>query len=390
MQFDNVMRPEDVDAEAYIEGIIDWVKFETPSERHDLIDIFLDHVEASFEGLPVQRRRIPANEKGAGQLVLTYAPAGSSGKPVAMYGHIDTVWAAGTLETMLVRRDGDKVHGPGIFDMKAGSYIITETLRRIAEKGLVPPRPIIVFLNGDEEIGSGASRGTIEEIGAGAAFNLVPEPAFGPIGTLITARKGVGFFTLTAHGRSSHAGGSLSEGSSAIRELAQQIIEIEGMNDIEEGATFNVGTIQGGTRRNVVPAFATCDIDMRATRADSADRLIESIMARKAVTPGVTLEVEGELNRPVFMKSAKVARLYDATCALGKELGLELGETSRGGASDGNFLAALDYPVLDGFGLNGAGAHAVHEHVLASSVPGRVALIHSMVMSRSFQEIAVE
>jgi glutamate carboxypeptidase len=389
MQYDNIIQPKDIDAEAFLEGIIRWVKFETPSERHDLIDIFYDHVEASFEALPVERRRIPACEKGAGQLVLTYAPEGSSGKPVALLGHVDTVWAAGTLETMPVKREGDKVYGPGIFDMKAGSFLATETLRRIASQGLVPPRPIVVYLNGDEETGSGASRATIEEIGSEAFFNLIPEPAFGDPGTLITARKGVAFFTFTAHGRSSHAGGNLSDGRSAIHELAHQIVAIEAMNNNNEGSSFNVGTFQGGTRLNVVPAFATFGVDMRATCPESADRLLRELTTRKAVTPDVELEITGELNRPVFAKTKQVARLYDATKALGAALGLDLGETSRGGGSDGNFLAALGLPVLDGFGLNGAGAHAVHEHILVSAIAPRAALIHSMLMSKAFQDQAV-
>src|SRR5690606_19831500 len=118
------------------------------------IDRLLDHVEAAFAGLPVTVRRIPGRDGCGGQLVLTYAPEGADGKPALLMGHVDTVWAVGTLARRPVRREGDALHGPGIFDMKAGSFLATETLRRIAEARLRPPRPVTVFLNSDEEIGS--------------------------------------------------------------------------------------------------------------------------------------------------------------------------------------------------------------------------------------------
>jgi glutamate carboxypeptidase len=386
---ERLLRPADIDAAPLRQGIIDWVEMETPSERPDLIDRLLDVVEAAFAGLPVKIRRIPGRAGCGGQLVLTYAPAGCVGKPALLMGHIDTVWAAGTLAERPVRQEGDQLFGPGIFDMKAGSYLATETLRRIAEAGLLPPRPIVVFLNSDEEIGSPTSRAMIEELAAGAAFVLVPEPAFEAPGTVVTARKGWGRFMITAHGRSSHAGGNLRDGRSAIREIARQILDIESLNDTETAATFNVGTVKGGTRLNVVPAEATIEIDMRVDDPATGERMIEHMLSRVPVDPDIRLVVEGGMNRPPFERSAPVARLYDATCALTAELDLPMAETSRGGVSDGNFAAALGLPVLDGLGCNGAGAHAVHEHILVSTIAPRAALMHGMLTSRRFQDMAL-
>ncbi|WP_170984272.1 M20 family metallopeptidase [Rhodoligotrophos defluvii] len=387
MTGEGLPRPASFDAEALAQGIIEWVAFETPSERPDLIDRLLDHIEASFAGLAVAVRRIPGRDGCGGQLVLTYAPEGVSGRPALLMGHIDTVWAAGTLAARPVRREGDQLFGPGIFDMKAGSYLITETLRQIARAGLRPPRPITVFLNSDEEIGSPTSRALIEDLASGAAFVLVPEPAFEAPGTVITKRKGWGFFKMTAHGRSSHAGGNLRDGRSAIREIARQVLDIEAMNDSETAATFNVGTIQGGTRVNVVPAEATIEIDMRVDDMATAERMLKRMLSRKAYDPDIRLTVEGGMNRPPFERSSAVVRLYEATSALA--LGLPMAETSRGGVSDGNFAAALGLPVLDGLGCNGAGAHAEHEHILVSTIAPRAALLHGMLMSRRFQEQAL-
>lgn len=377
------------DGEELARGIAGWVEMETPSDRPDLIDRLLDHVEESFAGLPVDMRRIPGRDGCGGQLVIDYAPTGSEGPPALLMGHVDTVWDAGTLAERPVRREGDTLHGPGIFDMKAGSYLATETLRRIAGAGLVPPRPIRVYLNGDEEIGSPTSRATIEELAGSAAFVLVPEPAFEAPGTVITARKGWARFALTAHGVSSHAGGNRTDGRSAIHEIARHIMEIEGMNETEDAATFNVGTVSGGTRANVVPDHASIEVDMRANDMATAERLVTAMLARRPIGADIRLEVEGGMNRPPFTRSLEVARLYEATKALAGHLGQPMDETSRGGVSDGNFAAALGKPVLDGLGCNGAGAHAVHEHILVSTVAPRAALMHGMLMSRHFQDLAL-
>jgi glutamate carboxypeptidase len=385
----DILPVEAFDGEELARGITSWVELETPSERNDLIDRLLDKVESDFEGLPIARRRIPAQSGGGGQLVLTYAPEGASGNPVTFMGHIDTVWPPGTLAERPVRRDGDKLYGPGIFDMKAGSYLATKTLHNIASRGLVSPRPVVVYLNGDEETGSYVSRSTIEALAEEAAFVLVPEPSFEAPGTVITARKGVCHFTLTAHGRSAHAGGSLTEGRNAIREIARHTLEIEALTELEPNATFNVGVISGGMRNNVVPDFCRIEVDMRALDTATAERMVKVMLARKAYGPDIRLEIDGRINRPPFERTVGVARLYDAACALAARLSLPIGETHRGGASDGNFVAALDVPVLDGLGCSGAGAHALHEHILVSTIAPRAALMYGLAMSKDVHDMVL-
>ncbi|HWK67599.1 MAG TPA: M20 family metallopeptidase [Rhizobiaceae bacterium] len=384
-----LLTPSEIDEAAFLEGIVEWVRMETPSDRPDLIERFFDHVQASFEGLPVSIRRLPPRGDFGGHMVLTYAPGGSNLPPVLVMGHIDTVWAAGTLERRPIRREGDRVYGPGIYDMKAGSYIATETLRQLAMAGHVPPRPIVVLLNSDEEIGSDSSRSLIEELASKAAFVLVPEPAVGPRIAAVTSRKGWGRFWIRAHGRSAHAGGNLAEGRSAIREIARQIIDIEGLNGSVPEASFNVGTIRGGTRGNVVPAEAEIEVDMRMTDAATGERMMRHILSLTPHDPDVRLAITGGINRPPFLRSPAVGQLYESTRTLAGELGFELPETARGGVSDGNFAAALGRPVLDGLGCGGHGAHAEDEHILVSTIASRAALIHAMLVSADFQSNAL-
>ena len=384
-----LLRPEEIDPAPLVEGIVRWTEIETPSDRPDLIDRLLDMVEADFEGLPVERRRFPATAERGGQLLLRYAPEGCEGPPLTAMGHVDTVWSVGTLARRPVRRDGDRLYGPGIFDMKAGSYVATETLRRIAAERLAPPRPITVLLTGDEETGSDASRGLIEQLAGKSALVLIPEPSFGPDIAAVTARKGWGRFTLRAEGRSAHAGGNLFDGRSAIREIARQILDIDAATDAETGLTFNVGTVKGGTRPNVVPVEAEIAVDMRAVTVADGERATAAMLARAPFDPDVRLVVEGGLNRAPYERTEAVARLFDAARLLAAELGMRLGETSRGGVSDGNLAAATGVPVLDGLGCGGGGAHAEDEHISCSTVAPRASLIRGMMLSRDFQRRAL-
>jgi glutamate carboxypeptidase len=384
MRDENVRPVSSFDSTGILDEIVRWVELETPSDRLDLIDRFLDHVERLVDALPVERTRIPAAGGYGGQLVLRYNPAASSARPLVFMGHIDTVWAAGTIKEMPVRIEGDKVFGPGIFDMKAGSCLATLTLAALAREGIVPPRPVVVFLNSDEELGSRGSWDTIEGVGREAAAILVPEPSFGEPGTVVTSRKGAGGFTLEATGVSAHAGGNLSDGRSAIVEIARHVLDIEAMTATEPHATFNIGLFNGGTRRNVVPEKASATVDMRVDTAEEATRLTNAILARQPYDPDVRLEISGGMNRPPFVRSAEVSKLYEATCELAGHLELPLAEITRGGGSDGNIVAALGKPVLDGLGCSGAGAHARHEHILVSTIAPRAALMFAMATSAAF------
>lgn len=389
MNITGLIRPEQIDTVPLIAGLTRWVEFETPSERPDLIDLLLDDVEFTFDDLPVRRKRHPAKDGRGGMLELHYAPEGSNGRAIVVMGHVDTVWAAGTLVDRPVSRDGDRLFGPGIFDMKAGSYLAAETLRRLAMAATPVPRPVTLLLTGDEETGSHASRALIEELARGAAFVLIPEPSFGPDIAVVTSRKGWGRFTLRARGLSAHAGGNLADGRSAIREVAHHILDIESRTDFISGTTFNVGTVKGGTRTNVVPAEAEIEIDMRVATAAAGEAEVAAMLARSPHDGDVTITVEGGMNRPPYERTEAVERLYDASRALANTLGMELGETMRGGVSDGNLAAAMGVPVLDGLGCGGRGAHANDEQIDLATLAPRAALMHAMLVSEDFQRQAL-
>ena len=166
---------------------------------------------------------------------------------------------------MPLREEGGRLHGPGVFDMKAGIGVAMLAVRALRQLR-VPDAPQITMLwTTDEEIGSGTSRTAIEACARDSRAVLVLEPSL-PGGAAKTSRKGCGDFELTVHGVSAHAGLDPARGASAIHELAHQIIAITALQDPSRGVTLNVGQISGGSRTNVVADIAHASIDVRSAR----------------------------------------------------------------------------------------------------------------------------
>jgi glutamate carboxypeptidase len=252
-------------------------------------------------------------------------------------------------------------------------------LRALHQLSCERPR-IVVLLTTDEEIGSQTSRAIIEAEARDCEAVLVLEPSL-PGGAVKTHRKGCGEFTLTAHGVSAHAGIDPRKGASAIHELAHQVRAIERLQDLERGISLNVGTIEGGTRGNVVAERAAAVIDVRVPAMTDAARIEAAMHALEPRNPAVRLEVRGGVGRPPLERTPGVARLYEQARVVAARLGRDLAEGGTGGGSDGNFTAALGVPTLDGLGPDGDGAHANHEHVLLSDLPWRAAFLAELIGS---------
>lgn len=302
---------------------------------------------------------------------------GSDGS-ILLVGHTDTVHPKGSLAERPWREDGNRIYGPGIFDMKAGCALILEALRACAANDLSPRREVLVVLTCDEETGSATGRALIEEEARRARAALVLEPPASG-GRVKTARKGTGIFNMSVRGRAAHAGLEPEKGASAIVELARQIERLQVLNDPKRGTTVNVGVIRGGTRSNVVAAEAHAEIDVRFSTQEDARRLDDFIRGARPFDEHVQIHVGGGINRPPLERNDSVISLYKRAQSISALLDFQLGEASVGGASDGNFIAALNVPVLDGLGVSGDGAHATHEHILTDDLATRGALLAALI-----------
>jgi glutamate carboxypeptidase len=262
--------------------------------------------------------------------------------------------------------------------MKANCALILEALRACAAKNLLPRRNVVIVLTCDEETGSETGRALIEEQARHARAALVLEPPASG-GRVKTARKGTGIFNMEVRGRAAHAGLEPEKGASAILELARQIERLQVLNNPERGTTVNVGVIRGGTRSNVVAAEAHAEIDVRFSTQEEARYLDSFIKEAHPFDERVKISVGGGINRPPLERNDGVVSLYKRARSICALLDFELGEASVGGASDGNFIAALNVPVLDGLGVSGDGAHATHEHIMTEDISTRGALLAALI-----------
>ncbi len=362
-------------AEALLAELATWVRHETPTTDPAAVNGLMDMAQKGLAEAGADLTRIQGRD-GFGDILVARTPG--DGPPILVAGHLDTVWSHGTLATMPYRVDGDRAHGPGIYDMKAGSFLAFHVVRSILTQGIATPRPITLLLTPDEEVGSPTSRDVIEREGERARCVLIVEPA-NANGACVTARKGVGRFVLKVRGVGAHAGTSFADGASAVVELAAQIGRIHAMVDQTRGITLNVAPIWGGSRPNVIPEEAGCEIDLRVPTAADGARLEAALLGFAPVDPRCTLTVTGGMNRPPFAETPGITGLYETARDLAASLGIDLPKAHRGGGSDGNFTAALGVPTLDGLGCPGAGAHAAHEHIQWRQLAPRAALLASLL-----------
>ncbi|UYN93713.1 MAG: M20 family metallopeptidase [Enhydrobacter sp.] len=366
-----------IDADDVLAGIVEWVSIESPSHDSRSVNRVVDHVEGQFRDLGLTLDRIPGRD-GFGDILECRTPADwseSQGKGILVLAHLDTVHPIGMIEKELrIRREGDSIFGPGIYDMKAGGYIAYYALRHLVRQGKKTRLPVTFMFIPEEEVGSPTSRARIEEAARGHKYALVMEP--GRDGDkVVTSRKGVGRFTLKVRGRAAHAGVRHQDGRSAILEMARQIVRIEGKTDYARGITCNVGLVRGGTGVNVTPAECVADVDLRVPSQQLAEEMTHWFLNLEPIGQEVELVVEGGMNRPPYQKDAGIADLFGKAQAIYREIGKELQDVPlTGGGSDGNFTAALGIPTLDGLGADGKGAHAIDEQIYYSSLVPRTYL----------------
>src|ERR1700737_637989 len=367
-------RHDSIDLGAMIEGIARWVEIESPTGDVAAVNRMIDRVTADLAGVPVRIERLPGRP-GFGDTLV--ARTHDNGAGILILSHIDTVHPIGTLKSSPFRRDGDRLYGPGIYDMKGGAYLALDAFRKVAREKSAR-LPITFLFTPDEEVGSPSSRELIEREAGRARYALVTEPARDG-GKVVTSRKGVGRFEVTATGVPAHAGGSHRKGRSAIKEMAHQILAIEAMTDYTRGVTTTVGMISGGTAPNVIPQHGHISVDLRVRDAATGREFEERILGLKSVDPDVKLKVSGGMNRPPFEKTAAIDALLRQAQALARDIGFVLADTiMTGGGSDGNFTAALGIPTLDGLGIDGDGAHTEWEHGYISSIEPRTRLMRRL------------
>jgi glutamate carboxypeptidase len=376
------LQSRQAEVEAFIQALIE---VESPSGDEEgsraVVDLLVQTAGRLKCVDAIERIDVP----GFGQNLVVHAfqKRNAAAQQIMLVGHTDTVHERGTLSERPWRRENGRIYGPGIFDMKANCALAIEVLRTLDELNVAPAVGVSLVLTCDEEVGSLSGWPLLERIARSqesTRYAFVMEPP-APGGRVKTGRKGTGIYAIKVEGRAAHAGLEPEKGASAILELARQTEQLHSINLSGSGITLNVGVVQGGTRSNVVAAEAQGEIDVRfSTEAEALE--IERILSNlKPIDERTKVFVSGGINRPPMERTAAVIELFEKARAIAAQLDFELGEAQVGGASDGNFIAAMGIPVLDGLGISGDGAHAIHEHIEADDIARRGALIGGLLVS---------
>ncbi|MCR8635224.1 M20 family metallopeptidase [Paenibacillus radicis (ex Xue et al. 2023)] len=362
--------------DALLSDLENLVNLDTPTSSKALVDQAMQIVITRFQELLGGSVESIPQEKYGNQVKLCLGEGSGSGQ-ILLIAHMDTVWPEGETAKRPFRQEGQRLYGPGIFDMKCGLLQGLYAMYAVVSQYKLTKK-MVLFINTDEEVGSPSSRKWIEEEALKSDAVFVLEPALGPLGKLKTSRKGVGRFALEIEGVPAHSGINHSEGVNALQELAHQILYLQGLTDYSKGSTVNVGIASGGTAVNVVSGQARAELDLRIESMDEAERLSRHILNVSPVLANTKLHMRGGIIRPP-MEQAMSRKLFASAQAIAGELGFSLEETATGGASDGNFTAALNIPTLDGLGAVGHGAHALDEYVELDSISLRCALLAHLI-----------
>ena len=368
------------DQQASMTGLLkDLVLMETPSTDRDSQLQIRQRLKAEFEEIDYRVNLVPGRNSG-GHVYASPKNRRKQQPAQLMIGHCDTVWPIGTLETMPLELEADKLRGPGVYDMKAGLVEMVYALRAIESLGLTPGVAPLCFINSDEEIGSHESTRYIRALAQRVDRCMVMEPSLGNSGKIKTARKGVGRFEVIVKGKAAHAGLDPGAGASAILELSHVIQKLFELNDPEHGTSVNVGVIDGGIRPNMVAPESRAVIDVRVQTQADAERVEAAIHGIESVTPGVSLVIDGHIGRPPMERTDQNQQLWRIAQELGEGLDLALEQGTAGGGSDGN-TTSLFTATIDGMGAVGDGAHAHHEYIYLDLLPVRCALLTLLLLA---------
>lgn len=339
------------------------VRCESPTDDldacHQVVELASD-IATRHLGTPAQIKNIE------GRPVFWW---GAERPEILLLAHLDTVWPQGSFSPVWDIQ-GDVLRGPGTFDMKAGFIQALYALKGISGS-------VALVATTDEETGSHASKKLIQELAAQAKAVLVLEASLD--GKVKTGRKGTAMYQIKVIGVAAHAGLEPEKGINATTEIAHAILALGKLENPEFGTTVVPTLLQSGTTTNTVPDVAILDIDARSFSQADLERVDREIKKLQPANSAARLEISGGLNRPPLEPSS-TKKLYERAEKVAASLGMKpLGSAEVGGASDGNFAAAVGAQVLDGLGAVGGGAHAPSEWVSVKSLQERSDFLHAFI-----------
>ncbi|MBQ3252538.1 MAG: M20/M25/M40 family metallo-hydrolase [Oscillospiraceae bacterium] len=380
MTQDTLLSTVDALTEEYLQIWEDVCNIESPSTCKEGVDAVGRYciAIAQKKGWQVEI----CQQEVSGDAVCITMNADVDAAPVAVSGHMDTVHPVGSFGIPTVRRDEEKLYGPGVLDCKSGVVLglfVLDVLDRCGYR----KRPVKLLLQSDEEVGSRTSnKATINWIcqqakDAVAFLNL--ENSRG--NTAGISRTGIARYEFTVTGKATHSA-SCDSGANAIAQAAHMILELEKLKQ-RNILTCNCGLISGGATPNSVPEKCIFVADIRY-RDDEQLEIGQNLVKKVSTTeyvPGCSStckQISYRVSMPVVKRNLE---LLDRVNEILKAAGMStLEPVALGGGSDAADVTAAGIPCLDGLGPMGGGVHSLNEFAFLSSMPAaakRIATILS-------------
>ena len=306
----------------------------------------------------------------SGDVVTITMNPDAKGKLISLSGHLDTVHPLGLFPTPAVRRDEEKMYGPGTLDCKGGAVAGFMAMEALEKAGFTE-RPVMLLLQTDEEKGSMPSnKATInymcERSKDAEVFLNLEGYNYDKIGV---SRKGIQRYKFTINGKAEHSS-RCNQGVSAILEATYKIQELEKLKDVE-GITCNCGVISGGTVPNTVAAECIFYADFRHKTNEDIEviaKLVKSV-AENSTVEGATCTVERVSYRVAQPFVERNLKLFQRANEIVAANGLPTTEEGHyAGGSDAADVTVYGIPCLDSLGVSGGGCHAITEYIWLKSL----------------------
>ncbi len=358
--------------DAVLADLETWVNLDTPSADVAALDAFAGVLAGTLESYGLRSELV---EAGDGGRYLHAVLEGSGRAKVALLCHHDTVFPSGTAARRPFAREGERVFGPGVADMKGGIAVAAHAARLLA----LGPRPfgrLELVSAPDEEIRETGPPATLERL---RDFDAVLCMECGREDhSIVSARKAGYWFRMRALGRQEHAGVNPDGGRNAVVALCREAIRVSELHRARDDLTLVVTEFRGGEGLNTVPGRAILTGDLRARTAGDVGWALERIRDF-GEHDGVELRAEEVIYTPPMERTPAVEALARTAMAFGTKLGHHFGEATTGGASDGSYTAEANIPTLDGLGPTGGLDHTEHEYAEVPTFAPRIGVVAGLV-----------
>jgi glutamate carboxypeptidase len=331
--------------------------------------------------LGAETRIEPAEAPGLpDNLVATFHGTGKG--RILVIAHVDTVFGPGTVAQRPFRIEGDRAHGPGVGDEKAGVVNAVMALKLLRDMGFENYATITLLIETSEERGSTGTQKLIRALAVQHDVEFNMEPGDAP-DAITVWRKGSANVHIQVKGRAAHAGVAPQDGRNAATELVHQLESTRNLVPLSgDGPTLNLTLIRAGERTNIIPDAAEAVFSLRIRKPEEREQILAKLQAAiaKPAVPDTSVTVTAEPGYPPLIETPDVDALADRATAIYAEMGRSLARSGNGGASESAVVQTLGTPALDGLGLVGGDFHTDHEWVDLNSLAPRLYLITRLLM----------